>query len=296
MNKFLCIYHGNCLDGFTAAWAVRDALGDDIEFYAASYNQPPPDVLGRDVIIVDFSYKRDVLLQMAEIAHSIVVLDHHKSAKEDLAEIWLAPDLATWRSAAWEGTLSNNACLVALFDMERSGAGIAWDYFHPYVPRPALINHVEDRDLWRFKFSDTREINMAMFSYPYDFKIWDCWINNGDETMLAGLRIEGAAINRKMQKDIGELLKVMQRRMVIDGHDVPAASLPYTFSSDAGNVMAQGELFAATYYDTAKARVFSLRSVDDGMDVSQIASKFGGGGHQHASGFQVPRDHPLAQV
>lgn len=46
----ICIYHGNCADGFGAAWAVRKALGD-IEFYAGKYQEPPPDVTGMHQVL-----------------------------------------------------------------------------------------------------------------------------------------------------------------------------------------------------------------------------------------------------
>ena len=79
----MCIYHGNCADGFGAAWVVRKALGE-IDFHGAKYQEPPPDVTGKDVVMVDFSYKRPVLLEMAEKANSILILDHHKTSAEDL--------------------------------------------------------------------------------------------------------------------------------------------------------------------------------------------------------------------
>lgn len=82
--KPLCIYHGNCADGFTSAWAVYKALGNDAEYFPGIYSEPPPDVTGRDVIMVDFSYKRPVLEKMGESANSILILDHHKTALEDL--------------------------------------------------------------------------------------------------------------------------------------------------------------------------------------------------------------------
>lgn len=81
--------------------------------------------------------------------------------------------------------------------------------------------------------------------------------------------------------------------MVIDGFDVPVANLPYTLSSDAGHLMAQGEPFAACYWDTPAGRVFSLRSSDAGEDVSAVAKTYGGGGHRNAAGFQVPHSHTL---
>ena len=90
----------------------------------------------------------------------------------------------------------------------------------------------------------------------------------------------GGAIEKKHHKDVAELVKVTQRVMVIGSNSVPVANIPYTLTSDAGNLMAQGEPFAACYWDTPpNGRVFSLRSTDDGIDVSAIAKAYGGGGH-----------------
>lgn len=263
----ICIYHGNCADGFAAAWVVRKALapklGDSLTFHAGVYQTPPPDVSDKDVVLVDFSYKRPVLLEMAEEANSILILDHHKTAAEDLIDL---PDN-----------------VVADFDMNHSGAMLAWDHFFPDQPPPPLLLHIEDRDLWRFALARTREIQANVFSYPYDFQIWD-------ELMAASveeLAKEGAAIERKHFKDIDELVGVVTRRMVIGGYNVPVANLPYTLTSDAGDKLAKDEPFAACYWDTPQGRVFSLRSTDEGVDVSQVAKQYGGGGHRNASGFRV---------
>ena len=308
-KQIVVIYHGNCADGFTAAWACRAKFGDDAEYIPANYGNDPPCVVGRDVVLVDFSYKRDVLIEMASKARSVLVLDHHKSAIEDL---W--PDdnfivnMGAWRGGplTWDRHMlnpvldQNEGCgyarIFTVFDIERSGAGIAWDFFHPKMPRPQLVNHVEDRDLWRFALPCTREIQAAVFSYPYEFEVWDRLADSFDSFGHSSLSSEGAAIERKHHKDVAELVKVCQREMTIAGHVVPVASLPYTLTSDAGHLMAQGKPFAACYWDTPDRRVFSLRSTDDGMDVSAIAESFGGGGHARASGFQVPRDHPLAMA
>lgn len=282
MSNPLCIYHAFCADGFGAAWVVRRALNGDVDFHAASYGQEPPDITGRDVIMVDFSYKRVVLDQMMQGARSMLILDHHKTAAEDLAGL---PPVIEW--PMWESLAATTgvACMkAALFDMDRSGAGLAWDYFFPNAPRPPLINHIEDRDLWRFKLPGTREIQANVFSYPYDFDIWEM-LMDGDVGDLIG---QGAAIERKHHKDIAELVGATCRRMVIGGHDVPVANLPYTMSSDAGHLMASGQPFAACYIDTPGGRTFSLRSTDEGVDVSEIAKCYGGGGHRNASGFKMP--------
>lgn len=292
----LCIYHGKCADGFGAAWAVRKALGrKDVTFHAGVYQEDPPDVTGKHVILVDFSYKKPVLVEMADNAQSILVLDHHKSAFEDLCDFeepegdW-SDHVAAWHNHTDPMQWVHKPFVRALFDMKRSGAGMTWDFFHPNVQRPALINHIEDRDLWRFALDGTREIQANLFSYPYKFEVWDRLMALPTED----LRKEGEAIERKHFKDINELLEICERTMEIGGHTVPVASLPYTLTSDAGHQMAQGKPFAACYWDTKDARIFSLRSTDNGMDVSAIAREYGGGGHQNAAGFQVPRDHELA--
>jgi oligoribonuclease NrnB/cAMP/cGMP phosphodiesterase (DHH superfamily) len=267
----ICIYHGNCADGFGAAWVVRRAykvLEEPYraEFHAGVYQQPPPDVTGREVIMVDFSYKRPVLLEMAEKARSILIIDHHKTAAEDLVD------------------LPENVRTV--FDMEHSGAMLTWLEYFPRERVPRLIEHIEDRDLWRFNMSGTREIQANVFSHPYDFAVWDELMESRMDDLLA----EGRAIERKHFKDIRELLPVVTRRMVIGGHNVPIANLPYIHVSDAAHELAKGEPFAGCYWDTPKGRVFGLRSSEDGLDVSEIAKQYGGGGHKHAAGFTVSYD------
>lgn len=264
-TKSLCIYHSHCADGFAGAWVIRQILGDAIEFHPGVYGEDPPSVAGRVVILVDFSYPRAILKRMADEAAIITVLDHHKSAIEDLA-----------------GLVHPKLRLV--LDASRSGARIAWDFYAgPYDP-PKLLQHIEDRDLWRFRLEGTREIIAALFSYPYDFATWDHLMGLPD---LGELATEGRAIERKQAKDINELLKLTTRFMAIGGYAVPVANLPYTMASDAAGHLAENMPFAATYYDTEKERVFSLRSRSEGLDVSLIAQQYGGGGHRNAAGFRI---------
>ena len=262
MKKPLCIYHGNCADGFTSAWVVRQALGDDVDFHAGIYQNAPPDVEGRDVVMVDFSYKRPVLEQIRDRAASVLILDHHKTAEADLRDL---------------------PGVVSVFDMNRSGARITWDHYFPNDAPPDLLRHIEDRDLWRFALANTREIQANVFSYPYEFSVWDELMARPVSELVA----EGMAIERKHFKDIEELTKVVTRRFNIGGHNVPVANLPYTLTSDAGHLLAKGEPFAGCYWDTPQGRVFSLRSTDEGLDVSAIAKQYGGGGHRNASGFRL---------
>jgi hypothetical protein len=161
---------------------------------------------------------------------------------------------------------------------------IAWDFLHPGKEPPALLRHIQDRDLWKFELEGTRETQAAVFSYPYDFEVWDRLVAMDPQE----LRRDGEAIERKHFKDIREFIDAAAGRMELAGHDVPALNAPYFWSSDAGHIMAAGEPFAVCYWDTPGGRVYSLRSSDGGVDVSEIAKRFGGGGHRNAAGFKLP--------
>lgn len=308
--KPLVIYHANCADGFTAAWAVRQAM--ECDFHAAVHGEPPPPTEGRDLVLVDFCYPPRVMLDLQLVARSILVLDHHKSAEADMPDNPLTADDQltvvriegfdvdadpTWRQfQGWVGQDKSEgirkAMIYALFDMDRSGAGIAWDFFHPGQTRPLFLDHVEDRDLWRFELQHTREICAAVHSHPYTFEAWDAL---AAETAFS-LYQQGLVLERARAKDIAEQIAQCRRELVIGNYRVPVASIPRCLVSDAAGQMAKGSAFAACYQDTSAGRKFDLRSTPDGVDVSEVAALYGGGGHARAAGFTVPRDHKLARA
>lgn len=266
--KTMCIYHGNCLDGFGAAWVVRRAMGeDDVTFHPGFYDQPPPDVTGLSVVMVDFSYKRDVMLKMAQQAVTIRVLDHHKSAKAELVD--LPPNV------------------IVEFDMDKSGAMVTWDTFFEDQEPPLLIRHIQDRDLFRFDMMGSKEVHAALASYPYDFEVWDTLMGR---LGVGRLKQEGEPILRNQMKSIREFLEVATVEVIIDGTRVPAVNVPYFWGSEACAILAEGKPFAAYFYHKVGGVMWGLRSDRDGMDVSVIAVKFGGGGHEHASGFLIPTE------
>ncbi|MER2537666.1 MAG: hypothetical protein ABTQ26_00340 [Azonexus sp.] len=268
--KPLCIYHHACSDGFAAAWVVRKFFGDgNVDFHPGIYGEAPPDVTGRTVILVDFSYKRDVLLALSEQAESVLILDHHKTAQDDLVDL--------------------PANVRTEFDMDRSGAMITWDVFFPDQNRPLLFDYIQDRDLWQFKLPSTRAVTAALYSYPFDFIIWDVFIEAG----VRGLINDGLAINRKQRTDVDAIVRDATRWVFFGATAVPVANVPWMYASDVGGELAIGVPFAGTYYDDAEGRRWSLRSSPDGADVSAIAQAFGGGGHQHAAGFRMTREEAI---
>lgn len=287
--KPLCIYHGACDDGFAAAWAVRKALGD-VEFYPGVYQKEPPPHEGRDVIFVDFSYKRPVLDAMSRKAASMLILDHHKTAAEDLA------DLQAPFGPGWKRHLENvyqDTCegldgkMYALFDMERSGAALAWDFFIGGA-RPDFIEYVQDRDLWRKALPCGDEFTIALRSYAQDFDLWDKLVDEGAQSLIS----QGYGIQRYYRMRVEELKRSAYAARI--GQDrCYVSNAPYFAASEvAGELCDQKDAsFGACYFEAEQGRYqYSLRSRGE-FDVSAIARKFGGGGHKNAAGFSS--DEPV---
>jgi uncharacterized protein len=267
--KPLCIYHGCCADGFTAAWVVWTWYGEgEVEFHAAMHGESPPAVDGREVYVVDFSYPRPLIEAMARQATKLTVLDHHRTAAQDL-----------------EGLIRNDGAVDGVFDMEKSGCLLTWEWFFTARQPPPALLAVNDRDLWTFEQPWTREICSALTSYPYEFAIWETQM---EADRLDALRQEGITLERKQQKDIAETITSGSHLITIAGHTVPACNVPSPWASDAGHLMAPGHPFAACFWIDGEQIAFSLRSAPDGLDVSEIAKQFGGGGHRHAAGFKLP--------
>lgn len=291
------IYHSPCDDGFGAAWAVWKRWGNAVEYAPCSYGDAPPEVAGKNVLVGDFSFKRAVLDGMAQTATSIVILDHHKTAQEDLAPF--AVELCGSAALSPEdvpGMLRDLAELqrppiVALFDMDKSGARLIWEFCHPDRPAPMLVQFVEDRDLWRFTFPTTKAFSLYLRSLPYDFIVWSDLAHQLEEEDELG-RVLGAAeaIERFYNQKVAEMVGTY-RYETIEGHQVPVVNCTWAFASDVAHelLIAHPKApFAACYYDKPSARSYSLRSEDGRADVSAIAKRYGGGGHRNAAGFEVP--------
>lgn len=272
------VYHKNCPDGFGAAWAAYRRFGSVPRYVACQHGDHPPTLGDNDhVLIVDFSFSREILLDMAKTAHSIIVLDHHKTAQASL------DDFRTSAKHVDEVSFDDGN-IVAVFDMNRSGAKITWDFFHS-VPAPKLIDLIEDYDIWQFKHAETKAFNSWLTTYPFTFEKWD----EIAETSLDSIMVEADAIQRFFDKKVEEICDTAWI-VSVDNYSVPMVNCSPQFSSQVGNALLgryPDAPFSASYSDRDTIRKFSLRSEDGRADVSEIAKKFGGGGHRNAAGFAI---------
>ena len=258
----LVIYHANCTDGFGAAYAAWKLLGDRAEYHAAKHGEPPPDVTGKNVVVLDFSYDNATTKRLMKEAKSFLVIDHHKSAVVELHDV-----------------------TCTRFDMNHSGAMLAWKFFHPGKESPRLIKFIEDRDLWKWEIPYSKEFSAAFDMVPFDFEEFDKYL---DDSAVDNAQERGAYILAYSKTVISKIAKqAVPRKM--DGKDVLVVNSSH-WMSEIGAALSPKCDFAVIWFydhDTRQVKV-SLRAHHEDSDVSEIAKKYGGGGHRKAAGFNLP--------
>ena len=270
----LILFHAECDDGFGAAYAAWLSLGDGAEYQPVTYGDriASDRLTGRQIYILDFSFPPDVLGDMAQHATKIVLLDHHKSAAEQWTQI--EPGLN----------------VELHFDMDRSGAQMAWDYFHAGRARPPLIDHIGDRDLWRFALADTKAFCAGLSLIPTSFESWQ--VANANPGVLIA---KGHTVLEVLQRQIDSALRKELRPVTLCGHHGLATNA-INNTSEIGNAIAKRSgTFSLSFFIKGDDVICSLRSIAP-FDVSTIASHYGGGGHAQASGFAVPIERFFREI
>ena len=270
-KKIIVIYHDD-LDGFTGAWAAWKKLKDKAEYMELGYDTKNYDFLFRlqdkDIYMVDCSLNMREMLRLAS-KNKVILIDHHFSSKEKAD---LLPG--------------------SVFDDKHSGASLSWKYFHGENKAPLIVNYVQDYDLWKFKLPRTRELMAVLNLYSFNFKVWDKAAKMfQDKNKRKELVKKGQAIVDYQKSLIGELSNKGQE-VIFEGCDAIAVNSPI-LSSEIGNHIytKTGKIGIVWSYkgkDRPKIHV-SLRG-DGKINLSELAKKYGGGGHKAAAGFAIEGD------
>lgn len=273
--KRVCFYHAGCPDGFGAVWSVRRSWGSEGRYIARSHEDELPLEELEDALVafVDIAPSNEALRALADVASHIVVLDHHVSA-----QLRYASDLETVNALEDAGHEIH-------YDLDHSGAVLAWQYFHPGESPPALLDYVEDQDLWNWKLVGSEEVNAAIASYPRDFETWDALAQRSTEELMR----EGEPIVRANRMEVQRAIQ-RPEPLFIDGDCVEAVNATVN-RSQIGHELAKrqafGRAWGCVYRVSGSVVHATLYSIGD-VDVSIIAADLGGGGHRNAAGFTIP--------
>ncbi len=265
------LYHADCPDGFGGAYAAWKKFGDVAEYIPVKHNRPVPEIgLDHDVYVIDFCYPKGVMDDIAKNVKSLTVLDHHKGMR---------------------GVVESFPNHV--YDETRSGAVIAWQYFHPDTPVPLLLQYVEDGDLYTFKLPDVRAALSFLYTHPFHFDEWDRLVADFADTRKRGQMLERGSIYYEYYSLMIAQIAARAELVEFEGYEAYLGSASSQFISDVGHTLCSKKgpfaLVAGVAHDGIKV---SLRG-DGSVDVSELARRHGGNGHPNASAFFVPWGQPL---
>lgn len=257
------LYHADCLDGFSAAWAAWKKLKDKAVYIPVPPNnrEVPAIAEGKLVYTLDCSFPADTILAIKKRVAALVVIDHHISNKK----------------AATRATDS-------LFDITHSGAVLAWKYFHGRARVPQLLRHVEDQDLWHFRLAHTREVTAALSLYDMNMRTWDVLVHDMEKPARAKKYIfEGDVLLRQMHRRVGRMVAHAEQ-IEFEGYQCLMVNSP-SLTSEVGHALVQKGSPVAIVWSRRDNKIYvSLRS-NGKVDVAKLAERYGGGGHKAAAGF-----------
>jgi oligoribonuclease NrnB/cAMP/cGMP phosphodiesterase (DHH superfamily) len=272
--KKICFYHAGCPDGFGAVWSVRGAWGDSGHFVARGHEDRVRLGECEDALVsfVDIAPARDELEELSRVAEQVVILDHHVTARDRLAQ-----------DPSFVNELEADGHVVH-FDLGHSGAALAWNYFRPNEDLPELLRYVEDQDLWNWALPDSDAVNAAIASYPREFDVWDRLASEKIEKLAE----QGEPILRANRIEVERRLE-SAKPIALGTRRVEAINAS-TNRAQIGHQLAKRAQFGEPWglvYRVEGSQVFAtIYSIGD-LDVSKVALGYGGGGHRNASGFRM---------
>ena len=291
--NIIVLYHDNCLDGYGAAYAAWTVLRDTAEYIPVNYNEDLPVTntywTGKTVYLLDFCYKTDNLVYLCEMVGKdgeVIVIDHHVGALKYMER---CSDINTLHNFSF------------IFNIEKCGCVLAWEFFNPKKPMPQLLLHIQDGDLgyiWKeplrciFGSEEIRAALSSKANIKRDFTVWS-------NLMFSDLFNTGTVLLKDFEQCCADIAATAYTCAI--EYTYPAHCIKHTYinkglavnateqyASEVGNMLAKrsGTYGAVWTYKGAGKYKVSLRSVKE-FDVLLIAKFYGGGGHNNAAGFYV---------
>lgn len=270
-KDIIILYHAECNDGFGAAWAAWKKFGYSADYIPIEHQVPLPEGLnGKQVFFIDIIPDEELAEKVIRENSSVVAIDHHKTNE---------PVMSLFKEHS--------------FDNNHSGAVLAWKYFHPDKPAPKLLLLIEDVDIGKWEYPETNEFIAALGLYDFDFKIWDKIASDAeDRGKISEYLAKGKIVNIYINKIIESLVESASI-IEFEGGKIYSVNAPdFINGLVATKLASKFPPFAITWYQDKDMIYVSLRS-DGAVDVSEIAKKYGGGGHKAAAGFSFPVGQPF---
>ena len=152
------IYHKKCPDGFAGFFILHKAKKIDKNAIifpdVPGAKVVPSNIDNKDVIIIDVAYKANIVREIIMRAKSLLFIDHHITIHEEIKEL--------------QNQFSDKFRYI--FNNNKSGATLTWDFLYPKKKHPYFIDLIEDNDIGRWKMPNIKNF-MTGFSVNYDLKL-----------------------------------------------------------------------------------------------------------------------------
>lgn len=264
------------MDGKCAAAIVHCAnKNKKIEFYEINYGMDFPwsKIDNQDVVMVDFTLQPYAEMEnLQKRSKSLIWIDHHKSAIETVEELGLdIPGLQIMNGGA--------------------GCELAWEYYFPGEPIPKAIQYLGDYDTWKFAFGEkTKQFQsgIQLQDTRPTSKLWYFLFDDiaAKESMISIIK-DGDTINMYKNSFNKKACNQLAFEVELEGLKGIGCNI-YSGSTVFDSIPNLYEVydFASTFTYNGKTWTVSLYTERKDLDVSEIAKKYGGGGHKGAAGFQ----------
>jgi len=274
MEKVYCYFHNDDMDGWASS-AVVKMKHPNAEFHGYNYEPNLKLANGYDIVyMVDCSVPAKDMEYLIKHNKKFIWIDHHAKKILDICK-----ELGGEIKGIRDTNSKNSACVLT------------WRYLFPDDEVPFILESIEDMDIWKWEQPMTDEINMTLF---IDYK------ENRDRIMLLlggsfeldKLIDRGKCYIKMRDNQIDYILETMQTK-TFHGHKTGVVNSPVHQSHIGAEMLKRNpdiQISMIWYASGALIRV-SLRTRGD-IDVSEIAAKYGGGGHKPASGFELDISNP----
>ncbi len=291
VHDTVVLYHRGCNDGIVAAWAARGKLGDSAIYLPYQYGEDTPlECVDKHVIMVDLSLKLDRLDELKAKVKSVLIIDHHKTAIElegHLIDVRTYSDYLKLRDDKAEVEKG-----MLYLDQNYSGAVLSWAFFNDLVEidlvsLPIGLQHVHDYDLWIHELEETKAVNAWLINDRLTMERVDLLMSDTLNLPESILDV-GNALLRYDDKIIRSVVREYVQIVDIgDGKVAALVNAPHHLRNELSDLLSDRYAYVVVYSKRKNRTVYSLRSKKDSYDVSEIAARFGGGGHSEAAAFST---------
>ena len=285
-----CFYHndadGKCSGFWVCLGAGLTRLDHDCEFIEMTHTKPfPMESIRKDeqIYIVDYSISPDEMRQLLTITKDVTWIDHHKTAIDKYKDF--EHDI---RGVRYDGIAACMLTYCYIYHMTDRGQGEIKPFNIAMTEdAPMFTKLIADWDVWKFDYGDsTRAFITAFNAYDFDPCNSDNWhrLLSNSENDPSDAMIEEGKTMLKFRNGWAKDYMKLGFETIFEGLNCYAVNLGHC-NSEYFNSLPAGkyDVFMPFVFD---GEMYSVSMYSTEADVSNIAKKYGGGGHMKAAGFQ----------